>query len=159
MTGIGGDLAGALRQNARNVLELNRSMTNAESAKNFVDAPQNRFAFRMRHVLDQYVRAERMRVGTQTPDVQVMNVLHALDIAHRFGDATQFEAARQSLEKNIQRFTNNIPGRIRDQDAEREREQRIDIQPAGIADHNRTRNDCTGANRVAEHMNERGAQV
>src|SRR5690348_12900738 len=134
MTGIGGDLAGALRQNARNVLELNRTVANAEGAKNFVDAPQNRFAFRMRHILDQYVRAERMRIGTQTPDVQVMNVLHALDLAHRFSNAAQLEAARQSLEKNVQRFPNDAPGRIRDQDTEREGEQRIDIEPTGIAD-------------------------
>ena len=53
---------GALRfrQNALNVLELDRSVPDVEAlAQQIVDAAQDRVAFRWRHVVDQHVAAQR----------------------------------------------------------------------------------------------------
>jgi hypothetical protein len=45
MTRIGGYLAGAVGENAGDVLELNRAVSDAEGAQDFIDALENRFAF------------------------------------------------------------------------------------------------------------------
>src|SRR3954454_7095998 len=59
---IGGHSTGAGGENARDVLELDSTVPDAERTQDFVDALKNGFALGMRHVLDQYMRAERVRM-------------------------------------------------------------------------------------------------
>ena len=74
MSRIGRHSTRSSRENARDVLELDGAVPDAERTQDFIDALENRFAFGMRHVFDQHMRAERVRMRTETPDVQIVNV-------------------------------------------------------------------------------------
>ena len=71
---------------ALGVLELDRSVMDFVPAQNIVDALQDRVARRRRHVLDEHVAAQSMRARTQAPDVQIVNIDHAVDATNRLRD-------------------------------------------------------------------------
>src|ERR1700679_452252 len=73
----------AMRRLAYHVLELDRRMMNPESAPQLlVDLLQNRIALRRRHVGNFHVCRERMILGADTPQMQVVHVAHAGNRAH-----------------------------------------------------------------------------
>ena len=83
------------------MLELDRGMGDLKSAEHIVDALQDGVAFRRRHIFDQHVTAQRVRAGTEAPDVQIVNVDDAIDLAHCSGDLVEFHATRQAFEQNV----------------------------------------------------------
>ncbi len=78
--------AGSSGHHTRHVLELNGGVMNAQATKRFVNILQNGSTGGVRHVLYQYVRAKRMRVGAKTPDVQIVHVQNSFYRAHGGSD-------------------------------------------------------------------------
>src|ERR1700674_4221350 len=77
------DGAAGFRNRAAYVLELHGGVGDRESRlEHSVEAAQDRVAGRGRDVFDQHVAAQRVSAGTQAPDVQVVNVEHALNGSH-----------------------------------------------------------------------------
>src|SRR5665213_453522 len=112
LPGIHGNHAPGAGYRATRMLELHRRMVNVEPVREDVfNLAEDVIAQRRRHILDQHVAAQRVRVRAQTPDMQIVNVEHAVDLADSPGHLLQFKAARQSFEKNVERFARNIPGR------------------------------------------------
>jgi len=57
------------------MFELDGGVVDMESAtENAVYVSQNRIAFRRRHIFDQHVATQRVRLRSQAPDVQIMNI-------------------------------------------------------------------------------------
>src|SRR5579872_3100470 len=80
------------------VFELDRGVPDLKArAQDVIDPLQNRIAFRRRHVVDQHVAAQGAGVRAEAPDVQVMDVNHALDAAQFGGDVLQFQPFGQSF--------------------------------------------------------------
>src|SRR5262249_6078577 len=145
---------------ATDVLELNGGMADREAfGQHAVDAAQNGIAGRGRHVLDQDVAAQGVRAGTETPDVEVVNVEHAVDLPGGVGDVGEFHPARQALQQDVEGLADDIGGGVDDQKRDRDGEDRVDLLPAGGADHERADDDGDGAERVAEHVDEGAAHV
>ena len=60
--------------------KLNRRMRDMKAiAQSTVDPCQNVSAFGHRHLGDRYVAGERMRLRAQAPDMQIVDVEHAVD--------------------------------------------------------------------------------
>src|SRR5262249_31403556 len=90
-------------QRAARVLELDRGVVNIEAfAKKAIDIVQNRIALGRRHIFDQHVAAQRARLRTEPPDVQIVNVDHASNAANLLDDLRQLESLGQTLEQNIE---------------------------------------------------------
>ena len=90
-----GDGTAGFRDRAAYVLELHGGVRDREPLlEHTVETAQNRVAGRGRNVFDQHVTAQRMRAGTQAPDVQIVNVEHALNAAHGRAHIPQTQAAR-----------------------------------------------------------------
>jgi hypothetical protein len=144
---------------AGHMFELDSGVVNAESAKGVVDAFQNGVTRGMRHVVDQDVRAERARLRTNAPDMQIVNIQDAIHFAHGGRDFTQGEAAGQAFEKNIQGLAGDAPRRDHDERGEGDGKKRINGQPVGVMDHQRARENRHCTQSVAEHVDESRAQV
>src|SRR5436190_751365 len=90
-----GDGTAGFRDRAAYVLELHGGVRDREPLQEHtVETAQNRVAGRGRDIFDQDVAAQRVSAGTQAPDVQIVNVEHALNGAHRRPHIPQTEAAR-----------------------------------------------------------------
>src|SRR5258708_5846665 len=78
-----GNHASAFRYGAPDVLELNCGVADSEAvAEHGIQALQNSVAGRRRDVLDQGMTAQRVGARSQAPDVQVVHIEHARDLAH-----------------------------------------------------------------------------
>jgi len=152
-------VASVIGQEARDMLELNGRVMDAEAGEDAVDTRQDALTCRWRHIFDQYVSAQRMRMRAETPDVKIVHVEDTFDSGHRLGDVGEFDAARQSFEQDIERFANDVPGRVDDERSEGDGESRVEIAPAGITNSNRAGDDSDGADGIAHHVNERGADI
>ena len=112
MLGVHRNGAAIFRNRAADVLELHGGVVNVEAVgEHVVQAPQNDVARGGRNVVDQHMAAEGMGARTETPDVQIVDVQHAIDASHRRGDFLQSYAARKTFEQNIQRFADDVPSR------------------------------------------------
>src|SRR5437870_5052226 len=90
-----GDHASAFRYRAPDVLELNRGVADREAvAEHGIQPLQNTIAGRRRNILDQGVAAQRVRAGTQAPDVQIVHIQHARHLPHGADHRMQLDAAR-----------------------------------------------------------------
>ena len=99
------------------VFKLNGGVMYMKSVRQqMVDAMQNLTAARRRHVLNHHMAAQRVRVGTQTPDMQIVNIQHAADSPDRRRDCTNLHASRLTFQQNVERLADNIPGSPDDQD-------------------------------------------
>lgn len=158
--GIHRDDAARTRNRAAHVLELNGGVVEVEAiAQHPVEATKNAIALRRRHVLDEDMTTESVRTRAQTPDVQIVNIKHAIDVAHGDDDIIEADAARKSLKEDIQRFTNDVPCGPDDQESNGDREDRVDLNPAGEADEQCADDDGGSSKKVAHHVNEGAADV
>ena len=77
---------------AAHVLKLHRRMVNVEAvAQHMFDPVENMIALRGRHIVNEYVAAQRVRIRAQTPDVQIMHVEHTIDRPNRGNYLLQFQ--------------------------------------------------------------------
>ena len=84
------------------VLELNGRVMDFVLGQNVVDALQYRVAGGRRHVFDEYMATQSVGARTQAPDMQIVNVDHAVDGANGVRNFVQFHAARQAFQQYIQ---------------------------------------------------------
>src|SRR3954467_14331004 len=115
-----------LSQNALYMLELNRRVPDLESrTQQIVNPPQNRIALRWRHVVNQHVAAQRARFRPQTPDMQIVHVDNAWQLAQLTGDLRQFQPLGQALQKNVERVADDPPTGPHNGYADQNRQNRI----------------------------------
>ena len=82
--GIHGDHASRIRNRAAHVLKLHRRVVDVETvAEHVLDPMEDVVAQRRRHILDQHVAAQRVRVRPQAPDMEIVHAEHAFDFADR----------------------------------------------------------------------------
>lgn len=90
------------------VFELNRRMTDVKLVMQAIlDVAQNALAHRWWNVGDGDVTGERVRLGANAPNVQVVYIVDALDSANDGFDLLQLHAAGSAFQKDVQRFAND----------------------------------------------------
>src|SRR5579872_686708 len=78
---------------ADHVLELQRRVVNAKPlAQHLIDAIQNAIALRWRDVGNRHMTGQGVAVRTETPDVEVVNILYPVDRGQRGLDLAQRNA-------------------------------------------------------------------
>src|ERR1700686_1039120 len=139
---VDGNGTAALGDGATYVLELNRRMGNVEMLRQHgVQAPQDGVAGGGRNVLDEDVAAQGVSARSQAPDVQIVNIQDPFDCTHPRRHFPQADAARQTLQQDVERLPDDVPCGPDDQDADQDRQHRVDPQPAGVTD-----GDCASDN-------------
>lgn len=93
---------------ARYMLELNRRVIDAK----FLAQPRlyfakDAFTFRWRDIGDADVARQGMGAAPDTPDVQVMNVVHARDLGDGQSDLGNVDPPRSSFQEDVKRFAND----------------------------------------------------
>src|SRR5208282_5411791 len=90
------------------MFELNRRVTDAEvMAQAVLHIAQDALAYRWRNICNRDVARERTSFRTNAPDVEIVNVIHAIDRADRAFHQFDSYSPRRSFEKNIQCLANN----------------------------------------------------
>jgi hypothetical protein len=85
-------------QDALYVLELDGGVEDVEAfAENVVNAAEDGVAFRGRHVVDQDVATEGAGFGAKAPDVEIVDVDDAFDLAQFGGYLFQLEALGETF--------------------------------------------------------------
>src|SRR5579883_2674587 len=152
--------AGAVGQEAANMFELNgRVMDMEKAAEDAIDVPQNRVAFRGRHILNEDVTAQGVRFRSQAPDVQIVDVDDAGDLANGARDIGELQAFGQALEEDVDGIPEDVPGRPNNRGADQKRQDGVDREPAGEIDHNGAGDNADAACRVAQHVDPGGSQI
>src|SRR5215469_15010705 len=104
------------------VLELNRRVTDVKLVvQAILDVAQDALAHRRRDVGDGNVTGERMRFGADTPYVQIVYIVDALDGANDGFDLLQLHPARRAFQKNVERLANDAESRPENQHADPDR--------------------------------------
>src|SRR5579884_3934017 len=130
-----------------------------KTAQDGVDPAQNDAAFRGRHIPDQDVTAEGVGAGSKAPDMQIVDIDDAVDLAHGADDVLEAHAPGKALEQNIERLTGDVPCGPQDEHADKDGQQRINAAPRGEIDYDAAGDQCDGAERVAEHVDVGGADI
>ena len=105
------DGAAVLGDGATEVLELNGGMSDMETlGEHAIQPPQHAIALRRRNIGNPDVATQGVRVRSEAPDVQVVNIEHALDVLHGGGHISQTDAAGKPFQEDVQRLPDNIPG-------------------------------------------------
>ena len=72
------------RNRAAGVLKLHRGVVNVEAlAEHVIQPVEDVFALRRRHVGDEHMTAQGMRVRSEAPDMQVVNIENTIDLTRR----------------------------------------------------------------------------
>src|SRR5579864_1941467 len=152
--------AGDVGQSAAGVLELNGGVMDRETLLEYaVDVPQNRLAGRGRDVFDQHMAAQRALLRPQIPYVQIVHIDHAGDALNSGGDFGQPQAFGQPFQQNVERVLEDIPGGPYNHQRDHDREDRIDLQPAGVVDDHGAEDDADAAGGIAHLVNPGRAKV
>ena len=123
-----GDGAGA-------VFELDGGVVNLKVvSEEVVESVKDGVALGRRHVVDQDVAAKGAGVGTDVPDVKIMDVEDAGNMAHGDGNFAEIKAAREAFEQDIEGFADDVPGAPDDETGDGEGEDGIDLGPAPDVD-------------------------
>ena len=97
--------------------------------------------------------------GLDAPRMEIVHVEHAIDRPHRADHVLKLQPARQALQKNIQRFVDNVPRGPDNQQGDENRKQWIDLYPSGVGDRDTAANYGERSQGIAEHVSERAAHV
>src|SRR5204863_4510878 len=89
---------------------------------------------RGRNVFDQHVTAQSALLRAQVPNVQIVDIDHAGNAPDAGGDFGQPQAFRQPFQQNVERVFEDVPGGPHDHQGNHNREDGIDLQPAGVVD-------------------------
>ena len=96
----------------------------------------------------------------ERPDMHVMDVRHALGMRSEIGgDGIPVDMRRRRLEQDQPGFAHQPPGADDKQSRDQDREQRIGRQPAGREDDERRDDRRDRAEQIAEHMQDRAAEI
>src|SRR5436190_127015 len=98
IVGMHGDGAAGLRDRAAYVFELDGGVGDVEAVfEDLVEAAKDAVAGRGRDIFDQDMAAQRVSARAEAPDMEVVDVEHAVDGAHGGGDIAEVNAARQAF--------------------------------------------------------------
>ena len=98
----------AVRHFADHVLELDGGVVDVEVlAQHLFHIAQNAFTDRRRNIGDGDMAGERSRFRSDAPHVQIVNIIHALNPAHRGFHPLQLDATRRAFQQDVQGFTND----------------------------------------------------
>jgi len=87
------------------MLKLDCRVLNVElAAQSPIDFFENPRAFGWRNISDRHMAGQRMRLRSETPDMQIVNVFNTLDFLEHRSDLVQGKPSRCSFEQDIQRF-------------------------------------------------------
>src|SRR5450432_3608200 len=100
-----------------------------------------------------------MRARAQTPYVQIVDVQHSFHGAHASSYFSEANTTRQTLQEDVERLANDVPGSPNDQDTDQDGEDRIDPQPTGVPDGDCACDDGDRSERIAQEVNESAANV
>src|ERR1700722_1886070 len=109
------------------VLELDRRVVNLEVMMQAgFHVAQNAFADRGRDVGDRDVAGERVSLRADAPDVQIVNVVDAVDRTDGGCDTFQLQTAWRAFEQDIQSLTHDAVSRPQDQRSDRKGKRGVD---------------------------------
>jgi len=150
----------ALDLGAAGVLELDGGVADVEVvAEDVVELEEDTGALGGRYVGDGDVAGEGGGVGTETPDVEVVDVEDAFDLFHAGADGSQRDAAGDGFEKDIEGFADDAEAGPENEGGDDEREGGIDPVAAGEEDAEAAGDDGGGGEGVAGHVEEGAAEV
>ena len=90
------------------VLELDSAVADLEVlAKNRIEIAEDAGALRRWNVSDGDVASEGARIGTEAPDVKIVDVDDAVDCFHVRANVRERDTARSSFQKNVERLAND----------------------------------------------------
>src|ERR1700747_2589897 len=102
---MAGHRTGLRGERAARVLELNGSVVDIEAVvQDAIDVAQNGLALRRRHVLDQHVTAQGMRLRAQAPDVQIVHVTDPRRLPDGAGYFRELQSLGQPFQQNVERI-------------------------------------------------------
>src|SRR5579863_1953130 len=85
------------------VFKLNCRVLNGEMiAQNVIELEQDAGALGWGNIGDADMTGERMAVGAEAPDVQVVDIQNAVDFLHASPDLTERNAARRALQEDVE---------------------------------------------------------
>src|ERR1700722_13641009 len=91
----------ALQRLTANMLELDGGMVDLElPVESIFEVGENADALRRRNIGNRHVACEGARVRAQAPNMQVVNIYHALNRFHDRTNLVQRDAARRALEQD-----------------------------------------------------------
>src|SRR5437660_12618320 len=116
---------------AFDVLELDGGVDHAKVVvQDLFHVAQNALARGGRNVGDGDVTGEGVAFRANTPDVQVVDIIDALDLADGGFEAIEFHAARRALEQDVHGLAQDADRRPQDHGADAEGEVGGDPRPA-----------------------------
>ena len=117
----------ALQLLAADVLELDGGVADVEVVlEHVIELDQDAGALRRRNVGDGHVAGQGAGVRAEAPDVQVVNVDHALDGFHAGANLGERDAAGRAFEKNIEGLADDADAGPENERGNEQRENRVD---------------------------------
>src|SRR5208283_3519807 len=145
---------------AADVLELDGGVADLKPfAEQRVEVQENARAFRRRNVGDGDMAGQSAGLRAQAPNVQVVNVDHAVDGFHAGANLFERNAARHAFEKDVEGFADDAYARPQDECGDEQRKNGIDPVAAGEKDANAASDHRRRGKCVAGHVHEGAAQV
>src|SRR5581483_997162 len=142
------------------VLKLDRGVMNSKlTGKHLTDPLANSFTLRSRHVEDVNMTGECIGARSQAPDMNVMNSSYSGNSKHRLRDAVQAHSLGKAFQQDIGRIRDDAESGPEDQPGNQEGNQGIDQRLPGLLNQPGAGNDGNIVERVAEVVNEDGAQI
>ena len=142
------------------MLELQGGVVDAEAfAQHDIDAVEDEVALRGWDVGNGDVAGEGVGVGAEAPDMQVVDVLDALDGSEGGTNLDEGDAAGRAFEEDVEGLAHDGDRRPEDERGDGERERGIDPGASGEENDEATDDDRGGGQRIAEHVDEDAADV
>ncbi len=110
-------------------------------------------------VIDEHVTGEGIHAAGDTPDMQVVYVLHALNMLHIFDKVGKRDISGNGLQENISGLAQNTPCSYGDQHGYSDGEQWINHCPTRQEDDDASYNNADGGYHIAKDMKGRGPYI
>src|SRR2546421_10596809 len=112
-----------------------------------------------RKIIDEGMARERIHAAGDTPDMQVMYILHALNPLHIVDQSRQRNIPGHGFHQYIRGFTYNKPGPDGNEYGNTNRKQAISQRPAGQEDENSGYDDADGSCHITKDMEGRCTHI
>src|ERR1700682_1933068 len=112
-----------------------------------------------RRIAHHHVAAERDLFRGKGPHVQVVHARHKLGARDLLGHRSQVDLSRSAFHEQVDRLANDAPRAESDQDGNAQRQDRIDVEPAGEKDHDSGHDDADRRGKVTGHVHQRRPDV
>src|ERR1700677_1216969 len=100
-----------------------------------------------------------MRLRTQAPDVEIVDIEDAGDRLHRDADFAELKIAGCAFEQDVERLADDADGTPEDHAGDEDGENGVDPHHAGKQDCGASGDDCGGRKRVAQHVQKDAADI